>query len=129
MLRVLSFEAEVLHNLRYEHAMNCRRHLGLKAALTVGVLNLPGCLDPARVGPVGKPAESAANRAQARRAANVGADNLEQLQRNYIDLRFGMFIHFGILTYTGTWSQANLDINQFNPIGLDPGQSPRSRPR
>ena len=33
-----------------------------------------------------------------------------------------MFIHFGILTYTGTWSQPNLDITQFNPTGLDPGQ-------
>ena len=32
-----------------------------------------------------------------------------------------MFIHFGILTYTGTWSQANLPINMFNPTNLDPG--------
>jgi alpha-L-fucosidase len=47
---------------------------------------------------------------------------LEEVQRAYIDLRFGMFIHFGILTYTGTWSQANLPINMFNPTMLDPGQ-------
>jgi alpha-L-fucosidase len=47
---------------------------------------------------------------------------LETLQRNYVDLRFGMFIHFGILTYTGMWSQANLPIDMFNPTGLDPGQ-------
>ena len=33
-----------------------------------------------------------------------------------------MFIHFGILTYTGAWSQANLPIDMFNPTGLDPGQ-------
>jgi alpha-L-fucosidase len=47
---------------------------------------------------------------------------LEDLQRAYVDLRFGMFLHFGILTYTGTWSQANLDITQFNPTKLDPEQ-------
>jgi alpha-L-fucosidase len=48
--------------------------------------------------------------------------NLEPLQRAYVDLRFGMFIHFGILTYTGTWSQANLPIDMFNPTGLNPSQ-------
>jgi alpha-L-fucosidase len=48
--------------------------------------------------------------------------SLEQVQRAYIELRFGMFIHFGILTYTGQWAQANLDIDQFNPTALDPGQ-------
>src|SRR5262245_7112159 len=50
------------------------------------------------------------------------ASSLEPLQRAYVDLRFGMFIHFGILTYTGTWSQANLPINMFNPVNLNPGQ-------
>ena len=50
------------------------------------------------------------------------ASALEALQRSYIDLRFGMFIHFGILTYTGSWSQANLPINMFNPVNLNPGQ-------
>jgi alpha-L-fucosidase len=48
--------------------------------------------------------------------------HLQQLQSDFVDLRFGMFIHFGILTYTGSWSAANLDITQFNPTGLDPGQ-------
>ncbi len=33
-----------------------------------------------------------------------------------------MFIHFGILTYTGSWSQANLPISMFNPTNLNPGQ-------
>ena len=33
-----------------------------------------------------------------------------------------MFLHFGILTYTGSWSKPNLDIKLFNPVGLDPGQ-------
>jgi alpha-L-fucosidase len=50
------------------------------------------------------------------------AQALEDLQRAYVDLRFGMFLHFGILTYTGTWSQPNLDIQQFNPGKLDPEQ-------
>ena len=50
------------------------------------------------------------------------AKPLEQLQRDFVDLRFGMFLHFGILTYTGSWSQPNLDIKRFNPTGLDPGQ-------
>ena len=47
---------------------------------------------------------------------------LEQLQRELVELRFGMFIHFGILTYTGAWSKPNLDIKLFNPTRLDPGQ-------
>jgi len=47
---------------------------------------------------------------------------IEQLQRDYVDLRFGMFLHFGILTYTGSWSEANLPIAMFNPTMLDPTQ-------
>ena len=47
---------------------------------------------------------------------------LEQLQRAYVDLRFGMFIHFGILTYTGAWAEPGLPINMFNPTGLNAGQ-------
>src|SRR5580698_3829938 len=52
----------------------------------------------------------------------ASARPLAQLQRDFVELRFGMFIHFGILTYTGSWSKPNLDITQFNPTGLDPGQ-------
>src|SRR5204863_7876704 len=55
-------------------------------------------------------------------AAGARATPLETLQRSYVDLRFGMFLHFGILTYTGMWSQANLPIDMFNPTGLDPSQ-------
>ncbi len=59
-------------------------------------------------------------RSMAGGAGKAGAGvSLEQLQRDFIDLRFGMFIHFGILTYTGSWAEANLDITQFNPSGLD----------
>ena len=48
--------------------------------------------------------------------------HLETLQRSFVDLRFGMFLHFGILTYTGTWGKPNLDIAQFNPTALAPEQ-------
>lgn len=47
---------------------------------------------------------------------------LEQVQREFVELRFGMFLHFGILTYTGAWAKPNLDINLFDPTRLDPGQ-------
>jgi alpha-L-fucosidase len=50
------------------------------------------------------------------------APNLEDLQRAYVDLRFGMLLHFGIVTYTGNWSAPNLPIDQFNPTQLNPGQ-------
>jgi len=33
-----------------------------------------------------------------------------------------MFLHFGILTYTGSWAQPNLDISMFNPTQLDANQ-------
>jgi len=46
----------------------------------------------------------------------------QQIQSDFIDLRFGMFICLGILTYTGSWGQPNLPINQFNPTNLDCNQ-------
>ena len=66
-------------------------------------------------------ADAQASDAQAADAQAVdgGTVGLEQLQRDFVDLRFGMFIHFGILTFTGSWAQGNLDITQFNPTGLD----------
>jgi alpha-L-fucosidase len=76
------------------------------------LLWLPGC---AHLTPPGaRPAAPLARRASSK--------PLEQLQRDFVELRFGMFIHFGILTYTGTWGQGNLDIARFNPGKLDPGQ-------
>ena len=56
------------------------------------------------------------------RRASAAAAPLAELQKDFVDLRFGMFIHFGILTYTGKWSQPNLDISRFDPTDLDPGQ-------
>jgi alpha-L-fucosidase len=62
----------------------------------------------------------------------TAARSLADLQREYIDLRFGMFLHFGILTFCGSqpgdpcpgnWSQPNLDIAKFSPSDLyDPRQ-------
>jgi alpha-L-fucosidase len=52
----------------------------------------------------------------------VGALELDELQRDFVDLRFGLFLHFGILTYTGSWAQSNLDISQFAPNELDAAQ-------
>jgi len=35
-------------------------------------------------------------------------NNIETLQREFADLRFGMFLHFGIRTFTGgVWGEAN----------------------
>jgi len=86
-----------------------------------GLLALSSCAYRAQ------PAASGSAHPSGRGGAAAGAGStpakpLEALQREFVDLRFGMFIHFGILTYTGSWSQANLDIKQFNPRGLDPGQ-------
>jgi alpha-L-fucosidase len=76
------------------------------------VLVLSGCLHP------DQPAATAAGR-----RAPPGKP-LPQLQRDFVDLRFGMFIHSGILTYTGSWAKPNLPIGMFNPTHLDPGQWP-----
>ncbi len=64
--------------------------------------------------------------------APVPGAMLDELQRQYVDLRFGMFLHFGILTFCGPlpgdpcpgkWAQPNLAISNFNPsAGYDPGQ-------
>ncbi|NQT24508.1 alpha-L-fucosidase [candidate division KSB1 bacterium] len=53
----------------------------------------------------------------------VAASDIENLQRAFTDLRFGMFIHFGIRTFTGgSWGEANQDVTAFNPTNLDCGQ-------
>jgi alpha-L-fucosidase len=49
--------------------------------------------------------------------------HLDDLKRAFTQLQFGMFHHFGILTYTGSWAEGNLDITKFNPgTTLDPQQ-------
>jgi alpha-L-fucosidase len=51
------------------------------------------------------------------------SQHIEELQRNFTDLRFGAFLHFGIRTFTGgSWGEANQDISAFNPDSLDCNQ-------
>ena len=46
-----------------------------------------------------------------------------QLQREFAELRFGGFFHFGIMTFTGVpWATPNQDVSKFNPSGLDCSQ-------
>ncbi|RYC71210.1 hypothetical protein EQG79_03430 [Spirosoma sordidisoli] len=45
------------------------------------------------------------------------------VQKRWMDLKFGMFVHFGINTYYDTeWSDGTLDPVRFNPTRLDTDQ-------
>ncbi len=55
--------------------------------------------------------------------ARSNSNNIEKLQREFTELRFGAFFHFGIRTFTGgEWGEADQDISRFNPETLDCGQ-------
>jgi alpha-L-fucosidase len=64
--------------------------------------------------------------------AGSAAKTLQQLQSDYVDFRFGMFMHFSILTFCGSqpgdpcpgsWATPNLDITKFSPSSkYNPGQ-------
>jgi alpha-L-fucosidase len=45
--------------------------------------------------------------------------SLQQLQREFVDMRFGMFIHFNINTYHPGWGNDRVDPKIFNPTALD----------
>ena len=46
--------------------------------------------------------------------------SLQELQQEFVDLRFGMFIHFNIPTYAPEdWPDPDLPASAFNPIKLD----------
>ncbi len=52
-----------------------------------------------------------------------GQLSLHQLQQNFVDLRFGMFIHFNIATYANQdWPDPNFSPALFNPVKLDCNQ-------
>ncbi len=54
---------------------------------------------------------------------SLPAQTIEELQREFAELRFGAFFHFGIRTFTGgSWGEANQDVSKFNPTDLDCGQ-------
>ena len=45
------------------------------------------------------------------------------MQKNYVDQKYGMFLHFNMGTYTGQdWSNGNLNPNLFNPTGINTDQ-------
>lgn len=49
--------------------------------------------------------------------------SLHQLQQDFIDLRFGMFIHFNMPTYANEdWPDPNASPSLFNPVKLDCNQ-------
>lgn len=44
-------------------------------------------------------------------------------QQRWMDLEFGLFVHFGINTFYDTeWSDGTLDPAKFNPTNFDPNQ-------
>ena len=48
---------------------------------------------------------------------------LHLLQQEFLDLRFGMFIHFNIATYANEdWPDPDLSPDVFNPVKLDCNQ-------
>jgi alpha-L-fucosidase len=55
--------------------------------------------------------------------SNAHATKLEQLQQEFVDLRFGMFIHYNIPTYTSDdWPDPDAMPAIFNPAHLDCSQ-------
>lgn len=60
---------------------------------------------------------------QAQTKAKVVAQTLPQLQQDFVDLRFGMFIHYNIPTYTDAdWPDPQASPAIFNPKKLDCNQ-------
>jgi alpha-L-fucosidase len=61
-------------------------------------------------------------------AANCGANTvkvkpLKQLQDEFLQLKFGMFLHFNIATFNSAeWAGGKESPSIFNPVGLDCGQ-------
>jgi len=41
--------------------------------------------------------------------------HLDELKRSFLQMQFGIWHHYGILAYTGSWAQANLPIDDFDP--------------
>ncbi len=52
-----------------------------------------------------------------------GGKHLNDLQQQFVDLRFGMFIHFNIPTYANAdWPDPQMPASVFNPVKLDADQ-------
>ncbi|MCE9612860.1 MAG: alpha-L-fucosidase [Lentisphaerae bacterium] len=55
--------------------------------------------------------------------AQAQAQTLPELQQDYVDHKFGQFVHFNMGTFTGEeWASPNRPINTFAPTALDPDQ-------
>ncbi len=53
-------------------------------------------------------------------ALSAQGKSLHQLQQEFVDLRFGMFVHFGLPTFqSADWTDPDLDASVFNPTRLD----------
>ena len=49
--------------------------------------------------------------------------DLHDLQQDFVDLRFGMFIHFNMPTFAPEdWPDPDMSVSAFNPVRLDCGQ-------
>lgn len=61
--------------------------------------------------------------AQAQATNTAEVNHLHELQQKFVDLRFGMFIHFNIPTYANAdWPDPNTPPEVFNPKHLDADQ-------
>src|SRR6185436_11443107 len=68
------------------------------------------------------PAESKAGAKPYRRARP-----LQALQQDFLDLRFGMFLHFNMATFQDReWGDPTSPADQFDPTGLDTDQWARA---
>jgi alpha-L-fucosidase len=87
-----------------------RRDFLKKMAFAGGVFALPGFVDSGFSRPLGKPAVS-------------GDPKPDLNQRDWMNLKFGLFIHFGINTfYDKEWSDGTLDPAAFDPGNVDTDQ-------
>lgn len=60
-------------------------------------------------------------------AVAVPAKSLHELQQAFVDLRFGMFIHYNMPTYSSEdWPDPDMPVDAFAPTKLDCGQWARA---
>ncbi len=56
-------------------------------------------------------------------SGNIWAKSLKELQQDFVDLKFGLFIHFGMGSYLESdWADPDRSPELFNPTKLDCGQ-------
>lgn len=49
-------------------------------------------------------------------APGAGAKSLHELQQEFVDLKFGLFVHFGMGTFQGEdWADPEVPVSAFNP--------------